>query len=181
MVETIKIGKLAVKIRYSALFACLLIAAPAIADDAPASDESIRELLAITDARKLVDTVKVQVEATMKATLQQATQGKASTPERQAVLDRKQAKMEAALDETLNWDNLEPLYVRTYRASFTQDELDGMMAFYKTPAGQALIKKLPLVMQNVMAEMQDLLKPMREKIQQIQRESQQELKDLPAQ
>ena len=151
-----------------------------MANDAPASDESIREMLAITDARNLLDTVKAQVEATMKATSQQATQGKATTPERQAVLDRKLAKMEAALDETLNWDNLEPLYLRTYRASFTQDELDGMVAFYRTPAGQAMIKKLPLVMQNVMAEMQDLLKPMQEKIQQIQRESLQELKDLPA-
>jgi uncharacterized protein len=168
-------------IRYSAIFACLLLAAPAIADDAPASEESIREMLAITDARKLVDTMKVQLEATMKAASQQAAQAKATTPERQAVLDRKQAKIEAALDETLNWDNLEPLYVRTYRASFTQDELDGMMAFYKTPAGQAMIKKLPVAMQNVMVEMQDLLKPMREKIQKIQRDSQQELKDLPAQ
>jgi hypothetical protein len=163
------------------LCACLLLAGPAVANDAPASDESIREMLAVTDARKIVDTVKAQVDAMVKTTSQQAMQGKTVTPERQAILDSTRAKMEAVLDETLSWDNLEPLYLRTYRASFTQDEVDGIIAFYRTPVGQATIKKMPLVMQNVMSEMQGMLKPMREKIQQIQRESQQELKDLPAQ
>jgi uncharacterized protein len=169
-----------VKYRYSMLFACLLFAGSAIANDAPASDASIRELLKITDAHKMVDAMKIQIDTMVKASMQQATQGKAITPERQAVLDRMQTKMAAVVDEMLNWDTLEGVYLRTYRASFTQDELDGITAFYKTPAGQAMIKKLPLVMQNVMGEMQSMMKPMQLKIQAIQRESLQELKDLPA-
>ena len=164
----------------AALIACLLLAGPAIANDAPASDESIRKLLVITDAHKLIDTMKAQVDAMVRASSQQALQGKSITAERQAVLDRMQTKMEAVIDEMLDWDTLQGLYLRTYRASFTQDELDGIMKFYKTPAGQALIKKMPVVMQNVMSEMQGMLKPMQEKIQQIQRETIQELKDLPA-
>ncbi len=109
----------------------------------------------------------------------QAMQGRTVTPERQAVLDRMQAKMEAALDEMLNWDALQAMYLRTYRASFTQDELDGMMAFYKTSAGQAMIKKMPLVMQNVMGEMQGMMKPMQVKMREIQRETMEELQALP--
>jgi hypothetical protein len=105
--------------------------------------------------------------------------GKTITPEKQAVLDRMQTKMEAALDEMLNWDALQGMYLRTYRASFTQDELDGMMAFYRTPAGIAMIKKMPLVMQNVMGEMQSVMKPMQVKMREIQRETMQELQALP--
>ena len=71
------------------------------------------------------------------------------------------------------------MYLRTYRASFTQDELDGMMAFYKTPAGIAMTKKMPLVMQNVMGEMQSVMKPMQVKMREIQRETMQELQALP--
>jgi hypothetical protein len=41
-------GKSAVQNRYSMLCACLLLAGPAIANDAPASDESIREMLVVT-------------------------------------------------------------------------------------------------------------------------------------
>jgi hypothetical protein len=107
-------------------------------------------------------------------------QGQTITPEKQAILDRMRTKMEAVIDEMLSWDTLESVYLRTYRASFTQDELDGIMRFYKTRAGQAMIKKMPVVMQNVMAEMQGLLQPMRQRMQEIQRETLQELKDLPA-
>ena len=59
-----------------------------------------------------------------------------------------------------------------------QDEIDGVIKFYKSAAGQAYVKKLPLVMQNVMREMQGLLQPVQEKMMAIQRESLQELKAL---
>jgi hypothetical protein len=45
---------------------------------------------------------------------------------------------------------------------------------------EALIDKMPLVTQNLMSEVQGQMKPMQEKIQQIQRAATQELKDLPA-
>ncbi len=167
------------KYRHSVLLACVLLAGPAIANDLPASDESIQELLVITDAHKLIDTMKVQVQAMIRTSSKQAMQGKTITPEKEAALDRMQAKMEAALDEMLNWDALQAMYLRTYRASFTQDELDGMMAFYKTSAGQAMIKKMPLVMQNVMGEMQGMMKPMQVKMREIQRETMEELQALP--
>jgi len=169
-----------VRIKYWPLLACLLIAGPVLAkNDAPASDESIRELLAITDAHKLIDTVRGQVDAMVNSSSQQALQGKTITPERQAILDRMRTKMEAVIDDMLNWDTLQGVYLRTYRASFSQSELDGILKFYKTPAGQAMIKKMPVVMQNVMGEMQGLLQPMQQRMQEIQRETLQELKALP--
>lgn len=67
-----------------------------------------------------------------------------------------------------------------FRDSFTQDEIDGAIRFYKSAAGQAYVKKLPLVMQNVMREMPDFMKPVQEKMLAIQKEFQQELKDLQA-
>jgi hypothetical protein len=56
--------------------------------------------------------------------------------------------------------------------------MDGAIKFYRSPAGRAYTKKLPLVMQNVMVEMQNFMKPAQEKMQAIQRESMQELRDL---
>jgi hypothetical protein len=170
--------------KYAVLIACAALAGPAIAADpapanAPASDKSIHELLELTDAHKLIDTMKGQVNAMVTAASQQAMQGKSITPERQAILDRMQTKMLGVLDDVLNWDTLEGIYLRTYRASFSEKEIDGIIAFYRTPAGKAMVKKLPLVMQNVMVEMQGLMKPMQARVQQIQQEAMQELKDLP--
>jgi hypothetical protein len=150
----------------------------AAANNAPASEASIREMLELTNAQQMLAGMKGQMNAMMNASAQNATRGQTVTPERQAILDRMAAKMSAVVTDMLNWDSLLPIYIRTYRDSFTQDEIDGVIKFYKSPAGKAYVKKLPLAMQNVMREMQDLLKPLQEKMAAIQKESMQELKDL---
>ena len=169
---------------HAGLCAFLLIAATAVAgtaapNNAPASDASIREMLELTNSRQLVDNMKGQMTAMMNTSMRDATRGQAMTPERQAIMDRMAAKISAVTTDMLNWDNLLPIYMRTYRASFTQAEIDGAIKFYKSPAGKAYVNKLPLAMQNVMQEMQGYIKPMQEKIQVIQKEFMQELKDLP--
>jgi uncharacterized protein len=161
--------------------ACLAFGGAASANDAPASDESIRQLLEITDARHLIDTVRSQVNDMVSASLQQAQQDAPLNPQKQAILNDMRKKMLGAMDEMLNWDTLLPMYMRTYRESFTQDELDGITAFYKSTAGQAFVKKMPLVMRNMMGEIQALMKPMREKLLAIQRDTQQQLKSLQPQ
>jgi uncharacterized protein len=159
----------------------LVSAAAAAANNAPASDASIREMLELTNARQIIDSMKGQMNTVMSTAMQNAMRGQTLTPEKQAILDRTTAKMSAAAADMLNWDTLQPIYMRTYRESFTQDEIDGVIKFYKSHAGQAYVKKLPLVMQNVMQEMQGFMKPLQEKMMAIQRESMQELKDLQSQ
>jgi len=156
----------------------LVSAAAVAANNAPASDASIREMLELTNAQQIIASMKGQMNALMSTAMQNATRGQTLTPEKQAVIDRMTAKMSAAAADMLNWDTLLPIYMRTYRDSFTQDEIDGVIKFYKSAAGQAYVKKLPLVMQNVMQEMQGFMKPLQEKMIAIQRESMQELKDL---
>jgi uncharacterized protein len=156
----------------------LLIAGGAAANDAPASDASIREMLELTNAHQLIDTMKGQVAAMTGNVTRETLKGQELTPERQAVMDRMREKMSAATADMLNWDTLLPVYMRTFRASFTQSEIDGVIKFYKSPAGRAYVKKMPVVMQNVMQEMQGLIKPMQEKMAVIQREAIQELKAL---
>jgi uncharacterized protein len=168
------------KIRHLVIVACLL-AAPAIANDGPPSDASIQQLLDLTNVRQLLDGMKGQVDNMMATAVRNAQQGQPLTPERQAVIDRMKSRMAGVVGEVLSWETLEPIYVRTYRASLTQDELDGMIAFYSSAAGQAFIKKMPLIMKNVMGEMQEVMKPMQAKMAEIQQQAIQELKNLNTQ
>jgi uncharacterized protein len=170
------------KIRNLVICVCLLAASPAFANDGPPSEASIQQLLTLTNVRQLLDQLKGQFDSMIAAGMRAAQQDHPLTPERQAILDRMKTRMAAVIAETLSWDSLEPIYVRTYRASLTQDELDGMIAFYASAPGQAYIHKIPVIMQNVMGEMQGMLKPMQEKLAEIQKQTVQELKDLkPAQ
>jgi uncharacterized protein len=138
------------------------------AQDNPPSEASIRQLLEVGQAHKLVDTMTAQMDSYMKQAMQQATNGERVTPEIQKHIDSLEAEMMATLKEVLDWNKLEPMYVRVYQKSFTQGEVDGMIAFYKTPTGQALLTKMPVVMQNTLNEVQQMMQPMMQRMQRMQ-------------
>ena len=136
----------------------------------PPSEASIKQMLEVMHTRKLVDSMMSQMDTLMLQTVAQATQGRPIPPGVQKQIDQQRAEMMAMMKELLDWSKLEPLYVRVYQKSFTQEEVDGMLAFYKTPIGAAMIAKMPAVMQNTMEEMQSLMGPVMEKMQRMQKD-----------
>ena len=147
---------------------CVMAVSVAFAADTPPSEASIKQLLELTHARKLLDTMMSQMDTILKTAMDQAIQGQPVPSEVRNEIDRFEAEMKVAAKDMLDWDKLEPMYVRIYQKSLTQQDVDGMIAFYKTPSGQAVINKLPLVMQNTMAEMQQMMQPMMERIRRMQ-------------
>jgi hypothetical protein len=132
------------------LFGCATAAA------APASDGSIKDLLTITQAQKILDGMRAQFDSLMNNAVQQALRGKTPSAAQQKAIDNMKNRMVAVLQGQLAWEKLEPMYLRLYRESFTEDEIGGMLAFYKTPAGQAVINKMPLLIQKTMTEIQTM-------------------------
>jgi hypothetical protein len=147
------------------LLALALACSPAFAADTPPSDASIVELLNLADAPKLLDGMMGQVDGMIQESIAQSIQAQQVTPAQQTAIDKYKAAATAIMREELAWSKLAPLYTRLYRESLTQTEVDGMIAFYKTPAGQAMVKKLPLLMQKAMAELPAMMGPMMQKIQ----------------
>jgi uncharacterized protein len=167
-------------LRFGLVSSTFFIACAAFANDAPPSDASILELSTLSHSQELYSGMRPQMDAMIASSMKEASQGQTITPERQAVLDRMRTKIIAAYDESLNAQAMQMIMVRVYQATYTQDEVDGLIAFYKTPAGQALINKSPLMMQNMMGEMRALMRPLVQQIGQIKKDSEQELKALPA-
>jgi hypothetical protein len=130
----------------------------------------------VAQAHKLIDSVMMQMDALMKQTIQQATNGQEIPPKVQKDIDKRQAEVVGFMKELLDWSKLEPMYVRIYQKTFTQQEVDGMIAFYKTPAGQAVISKMPAAMQNTMNEMQQMMAPVMQKMQRMQQDVVAEMK-----
>lgn len=136
----------------------------------PPSEASVKQLLEVAQARKLVDSVMSQMDTLLLQTIQQATQGKEVPPKIQKEIDKQQAEVTRLMKELLDWSKLEAMYVRIYQKTFSQQEVDGMIAFYKTPAGQAVIAKMPSAMQNTMDEMQQMMLPVMQKMQRMQQD-----------
>ena len=140
------------------------------ADTRP-SEKSVQELLRVTESHSLLDSMMVQFDNVMKAGMEQAIKGQTITPKQQKQIDDMQSKMIEVFKQEMNWESLEPVYIRIYRDSFTQQEVDGMLAFYESPAGQAVIKKMPLVVQNTVAEMQNRMGPFLQKLIKLEEET----------
>lgn len=142
----------------------LAVAAPLQASAAEPSAASVERLLTITRSEAVLEQMYGNFEQAMRAGMQQAVGNRRLTAQQQAILDAAPAEFAAVMREELGWARLKPLYVGIYRESFTQAEIDGMLAFYATPAGQAMIEKLPQVMNRSMQLMQVMAAPMAEKM-----------------
>lgn len=154
---------------------------PAFAADRPASEASVKRLIEVTDSKKLVDNVMLQMDSMMKASMKQALADQALTAEQEKVMLETQEKLAGLVKDELKWEALEPMFLDIYQKSFTQKEVDGMLSFYKSPAGQAVIKKMPQVMQTTMQIMQARMSKLLPKIQQITEEGAEKMKAVSPQ
>lgn len=124
---------------------------------APASPQSVETVLELTKVESMITQMHGNLEPLMRQSLQQAVGNRPISPQEQRALEALPAKFAALMREEMSWAKLKPAYVQLYAESFDQDEIDGLIAFYRTPTGQALIAKMPVVMQKSMALVQSQL------------------------
>ena len=87
----------------------------AFANDAPPSDESLREMFKLAHTEETMNGMKPQLDAIIASSMKEVSQGKEITPERQAVMDRMREKLVAAYNETFSFQPLHLLLIRVYR------------------------------------------------------------------
>jgi uncharacterized protein len=126
-----------------ALVLCLIFSLPhtAHADEASRRAKA-KEMITLLHMDRLMTQM---MDSIMKQTSTMSKQmaGSNATPADQAKIDEFQHKIFALLDSQLGWKALEPEYITIYANNFTDEELDGIIAFYKSPAGASLVEKLP--------------------------------------
>jgi hypothetical protein len=148
----------------------------ALALDAKPSEASIRQLFEVMHSSKLLDAYVTQIDGTVRASMQQAFAGQQPTPKQQKIMETLGHSIAALVKEELNWASFEPMMIEVYRNTFSQHEVDGMLRFYRSEAGQAVIAKLPTAMQQTMASMQSHVKTLTPKIVQLEKDSAAQLK-----
>jgi hypothetical protein len=169
---------------FTRIFSILILCASLVyaADNPSASpstaptEGSIKQLLEVAQSHKLVDSVMAQMDNLLQQTIAQATKGQPIPDKVQKDIDQRRSELLALMKDLLDWKKLEPMYVRIYQKTFSQQEVDGMITFYKTPAGQAVIRKMPAAMQNSIDEMQQMMGPVMQRIQQMQHDVVAEMK-----
>src|SRR5271155_2277412 len=126
------------------LAAVLLFSATAAHADDASKHAKVKELFQLTSMQNRVDQIRVSALAQARSF---AAQQFASTGVSAQRDDKGTAafyvQLNAVVAEGYNWTKLEPAYEQVYADLYTEDELDGILAFYKSPVGQAFLAKTP--------------------------------------
>jgi len=140
------------------LLALAAASAPALA--AAPTDADINRLLAASRAQSLLDGMLPQLEAMQRQQFEEIARQRQLTPQQTEQLQRMQQRTTATLTKALSWQQLRPMYVDLYKKSFSKEDVLAMAEFYESSAGQSLLDKTPLLMQNVMIAIQEKMKPL---------------------
>jgi len=121
----------------------MFLVAPAVAGQ---KEDLAKEMLNLTDMKKMMDQIVAQVQQ------MQAAQWKVlNMPEKdQEKVLQFQSKVTKKIFDAMSWDKMEPEYITLFSTLYTVEELKAIVGFYKSPAGQSMLKKQPMLMQKSM-------------------------------
>lgn len=130
--------------RWMALLAFVLVIAPcgARADDA-AKQAKVKELFATMHLEHNLDRMMSAMKSQVEATAQNAPGSDHLTPEKKKIQQEFIDNSMKVVNDAFGWQVMESAYVKLYADTYTDSELDGILAFYKSPAGQAMLAKTP--------------------------------------
>jgi uncharacterized protein len=136
----------------------LWCASPVRADEAGKSAKA-EELLQLVQGDQMVKMLEPMMKGMAGAV-------KPDLPaEERAKIGEMQQKIMTLVAERLN--QVRPALAKIYTDTYTEAELDGILAFYKSPVGKAFLEKMPEVMQRSTPVMIGLLSGLQPEIQKM--------------
>ena len=148
------------------VFAIAQASAPA---QAVPSEASLEQLLTLTHADKLMAGIQKQTRASLAPMFEKAVEQIAMAhPEKREhaaqVFDKFMNQTMDMLEAELGWAQLKPMTLEVYRSTFSQEEVNAMIAFYSSPLGQSVIAKLPVATQKSMQMVQQRMGPLMQRV-----------------
>ncbi len=130
------------------LFTTVALAAfaPLAVGDETTKMQKIEELCKLSK----VDQMQAQVIEQMKGNMAQMFARTDVPADAKAVGQEMQAEMVKLVSDRLTWDKMKPDVVKLYDETVSEQEIDGILSFYRSPAGRAMLDKMPVLMSKSM-------------------------------
>lgn len=160
--------------RLSIAFAACLLAVPVFSQtpapspNAPSPKTAkIERMMELTNSQSNVDQMTAQILKMLPSAVPPNL-----SPEAKAKFEEIQRKSVDLIKRQMSWQRMRPQYAKLYEDLFTPEELDGMIAFYESPAGQSMLKKMPELVQRSMMLGQSAFNEIIPELQRLQKETQ---------
>jgi hypothetical protein len=151
-----------------AVVGCLIPFGTAWADDA-SKTAKVEEMFRLTRSEEMMERSLAQVRA-----MQQAQAAKLDVPSSDKVLQQQTFDaINKLVADRLSWQKLKPRFVTMMAETFTDEELDGILAFYRSPAGKSMMEKMPQFTAKTMTVVQGIMQELGPEIRRIAEEAKQ--------
>ncbi len=159
----------------------LSLSAVSLFADEPSREAKVHEFFRVSQVQETMQQQMAQsMDQIKNMTMQQLkSSGAQMTPEQSQKVEQMQTHLMSVIQDAFSWDKIQPDMVKIYVDTYSDEELDGLIAFYKSPAGQAYVKKTPVLMNKTMEIMQQRMVTIMPQMQQLIKEASQ-TKPVPA-
>ena len=127
---------------------------------------------------KSFEVVKKQMPAFMEQAVK--AQGEKIPPEILELQKELMEKVMKLVSDELSWEKLKTDFIPLYADTFTEEELKGLLDFYRSPVGQSFSRKQPELMQKSMEISQKMMMKIMPEIQKLVEELERKAKDAGA-
>ena len=109
----------------------------------PASQESVETLLEISGAESISQLTYVVMDQVLRVFASEQVKAYRLNADQQRQFDAAYAKLQSIIRPEFSWKAMKPRYVQIYQETFDQQEIDGLIALYRSPVGVAYVAKSP--------------------------------------
>jgi uncharacterized protein len=129
-------------------------------------DAKVEELLTLMKVeamqKQMMDNMQQMITNQLKSTMPSGSDA--------AKADEKQKKMFALIAEKTSWQSMKPIYIKVYSDTYNDTEVDGILLFYRSAAGKAMVDKQPALLSKITTTMQATMADLAPQIQKIMTE-----------
>jgi uncharacterized protein len=123
---------------------CLLVLLllPVAVQAAPPSNESVDALFAKVDMQRAHEAMLDMMDRALLQAPGLPLQDSSTTENDRRLFAAIVGKLGQLMREEMSWEIMRPVYVRMYKDTLTQDEMDGLVAYVSSPEGKAVYERI---------------------------------------
>ncbi|WNY20132.1 DUF2059 domain-containing protein [Xylella fastidiosa] len=144
----------------------MTIAMPLVATATPPNDADVNRLLSVSRMQAIHDSMIPQLETMEEKQFDQMAAKHTLSTEEKAKMVQILERSKQRIRKAMSWSELEPVYIDLYKHSFSREDVLAMTKFYESSAGQSLLDKTPVLMQNLMVTIQKKMAPLTDDLMQ---------------
>jgi uncharacterized protein len=164
------------------LYALLLLFAisPVVHADDSSKQAKVEELIKLTKIDQLLAQMTGQMTTRLKTMAAQQNARQKFTPAQEKLVNDYINQVQGITQGAVAWDKMKPILVQVYTETYTDQELDGILTFYRSPSGQALVAKSPQLMNRTVELVQQKMTAVQPQLQQANEDFSRKMKELSA-